>query len=149
MKKHIFTITIVSWIILDLFTKNLAFLFLQERINILWNFIYLEHVLNNWIAFSIQLNLVLLKIITISLIIWFFYYYFKEEKIKKNTIIDIAFWLILGWAIWNWIERVLNENVIDFIWVSYFSVFNLADSFIFIWVCLYLTDLYIIKKFNL
>ncbi len=138
IKKYIFPITIIVWIVLDLWTKNLASIYMQNKINILGDFLYFEYVLNNWIAFSMQLPLFLLKIITISLIIFIFYYYLKEEKKKNSTFTDLSFWLILAGAIWNWIERIINENVIDFIGVKYFSVFNLADSFIFIWVTLYL-----------
>ena len=141
-----FYLTIIIWIILDLFTKNLAYIYLQNKINILWYFLFLEYFENTWIAFSIQIPSFILKILTIILIFWIFYYYFKEEKKKKNIIIDISFWLILAWAIWNWIERIFNNKVIDFIWVKYFSIFNLADSFISIWAVIYLSYLLIFKK---
>jgi signal peptidase II len=143
IKKYIFQITIIIWIILDLLTKYLSNIYFQKKINIIGDFLYFKYVLNNWIAFSIKLNQFLLKIITISLIIWFFYYYLREEKKKRNLYIDFSFWLILAWAIWNAIERITKENVIDFIWVKYFSVFNVADSFITIWAILYIITLYI------
>lgn len=147
IKKYIFPITIIFWITLDLWTKNLANIYLQNKINILWDFLYFEYVLNSWIAFSIQIPLFLLKIITISLIIWIFYYYLKEEKKKNNILVNLSFWLIFAGAIWNWIERIINENVIDFIGIKYFSIFNLADSFIFIWITLYLYTYFKNKKF--
>ena len=143
MKKHIFTITIIIWIILDLWSKNLATRFLQDRINIIGDLLYLEHTLNPGIAFSITLNQILLKIITIFLIIWFFGYYLKEERKNNNTYIDLAFGLIIAWAIWNAIERIAKENVIDFIWVKYFSVFNLADSLITIGAIIYIIMVYL------
>lgn len=127
--------TIILSLILDLWSKYLASTFISEKINILWNFIYLDYVKNYWVAFSI--NIPFLKIITLILIIWIFVYYFKEEKIKKNKMIDLSFGLILWWAIWNGIERIFNWFVIDFIWVRWFSIFNLADSFIIIWVIIY------------
>lgn len=134
-----FYIILILWIILDLLTKNLAFIYLQDKINILWNFIYFKFILNPWIAFGIEVYPLLLKIVTISLIIWIFWYYKQERKeIKNIKLLDISFWLILAWAIWNWIERVLNSNVIDFIWVKYFAIFNLADSFITIGAIIYI-----------
>lgn len=146
MKKYIFGLTIVVWIVLDLWTKSLATKYLPSKINLLGDFLYLEHTLNDGIAFSIDLNQILLKIITISLIIWFFSYYLLEERKKKNLYIDVSFWLILGGAIWNWIERVFVGNVVDFIWVKYFSVFNVADSFITLGAILYMVVLFLDRK---
>lgn len=141
-----FYIILISWISLDLYSKYLANIHLREKINILWNFLYLQCVENSWIAFSIAIPILILKIITIILIFWIFTYYLKEKAKKKSLIIDLSFWLILAWAIWNWIERIFNEKVIDFIWVNYFSVFNLADSFINIWTILYIFSLLYYKK---
>lgn len=141
----IFYITIIFWVFIDLLSKYFAKLHLQnENINILWDFLFLWYVENKWIAFSI--NIPFLKIVTIILIFGIFYYYFKEEKNKNDKIIDLSFWLILAWALWNWYERIINSFVVDFIWVKYFSVFNLADSFIFIWALLYLTKIFINNK---
>lgn len=136
----IFYITIVLSIIIDLFSKNLAVIYLQEKVNILWELFFLKYTENTWIAFSI--NIPYIKVITIILIIWIFYYYFKEEKKKNNKFINISFWLVLGWAIWNWIERVLNSSVIDFIWIKNFSIFNLADTFITIGAIIYFLVIY-------
>lgn len=139
---NIFYFTIIIWVFLDLYSKYLASIYFQEKINLISNFFFLQYVENTGIAFSI--NIPFLKILTIILIIWIFYYYIKEEKKKNSKFLDFSFWLILAWAIWNGIERVFNGFVIDFIWVKYFSVFNLADSFISIWAILYL--FYLFKK---
>lgn len=139
-KINMFYSVIIVWIILDLFSKNLASTYFQEKISILWDLLFLKYTENTWIAFSI--NVPLLKLITIILIIWIFYYYFKEEAQKNNKLIDLSFWLILAWAIWNWIERLFNSSVIDFIWIQSFAIFNLADSFITIWAAIYLYILY-------
>jgi lipoprotein signal peptidase len=172
----LFYVTIVFAVVFDILTKYLASIFLQNPINLLWDFLYLQFVKNSWIAFSISLPF--LKIITIVLIIWIFYYYIKETKDKRWKtkdivnqinkrfwnkfrttftkrifdnlfsfhILDLSFWLILWWAIWNWIERVLFSEVSDFIWIKYFAVFNFADIFITIWVILYLIYLFKSKK---
>lgn len=137
-----FYIILFSWIIVDLVSKYLANTYLQNKVNILWDFIYLQYILNPWIAFGVKVNPILLKIITICLIILIFYYYRYEKKENNNKLLDLSFWLILAWAIWNAIERVFNSNVIDFVWVKYFSVFNLADSFISIWAIIYLYIIY-------
>lgn len=140
-----FYIIIIFWIFFDLFSKYLAKIYLQEKqINIFSDLFFLSYVENKWIAFSI--NIPFLKIVTLILIFWIFSYYIKEEKNKNDKIIDLSFWLILAWALWNWYERIFNSFVIDFVWVKYFSVFNLADSFIFIWAILYLFKIFINNK---
>lgn len=129
-------------IFIDLFTKYLAKEYLQTPIIIIENFFSLRYVENIGIAFSFPITWLPLKILTI-LIIWFFlYYYFTEEKHKKNIFVDGSFVLILSWAIWNGYERIWNEKVIDFFAVQYFSVFNLADVFITLWVLLYIFAYY-------
>lgn len=138
-----FYIIIILWVFIDLLSKYFAKIYLQENIDIFYDFLFLKYVENKWIAFSI--NIPFLKIVTLILIFWIFYYYFKEEKKKNDKIIDFSFWLILAWAIWNWIERILNSFVIDFIWVKYFAVFNLADSFICIWAFLYILKIFLKK----
>ena len=140
-----FYLIIIIWVILDLFTKNLALNNLQKQVDIFWDYLYLAYHENTGIAFSIELPFI--KYFTVILIIWIFYYYFSEKKtIKNNYLLDVSFWLILAWAIWNWYERVFNEKVIDFIWVKYFSIFNLADMFITIWAIIYLYILFKNKK---
>jgi len=135
-----FYITLITWLILDFITKYLATIYLKEKIPLLWDFLHFQLAYNPWIAFGIKVPFWLLKIWTIVLIIWIYYYYREELQQEKNPhkqhILQIAFGLILAWAIWNWFERVFNERVIDFVWVQYFSIFNLADSFISIWALL-------------
>jgi signal peptidase II len=72
------------------------------------------------------LNWAPLKFITIILISFIFYYYKKYED-TKNSLINIGYWLLIWGAIWNAIGRIFQNGVIDFIWIKYFSVFNIAD----------------------
>lgn len=141
--------TIIISIILDLYTKFLAKINLDETIFVIKDFIYLKYIENTWIAFSIWLTWIFLKIVTIAIITWIFIYYFKYEKPKKNKLIDLSFWLILWWAIANRYERIFNSYVIDFVWIKYFAIFNLADTILTIWVILYLiieTNIFSFKK---
>ena len=139
-----FYFTIIFWVLLDLVSKYLASLYLKENINLISDFLYLWYVENKWIAFSI--NVPFLKIVTIILILWIFYYYFTEEKKKNDKIMDFAFGLILAWAIWNGYERIVNSFVVDFIWVKYFSVFNLDDAFIGIWAVIFILKTFLQKN---
>jgi len=137
----IFYCIIILWLITDLVSKYFASIFLDGKVQILWDFLYLYHIKNDGIAFSIDVPF--LKIVTIVLILGIFYYYFKEEKNKQSRLVDISFGLILAGAIWNGIERVLYSQVTDFIAVRWFAIFNIADSFITIWAILYIYYLYI------
>lgn len=139
-----FYITLISSLVFDFFTKILAQNFLVEKTNIIKDIFFLKYVENSWIAFGISLPFI--KIITIILILAILLYYFKEERKKKDKILDISFWLILWWAIWNWVERVFFWNVTDFIWVSFFSIFNFADIFICIWAIIYFVYLFKTKE---
>lgn len=138
-----FYITLIITLVIDTITKLWAQNYLTEKINILWDFVFLQYIVNTWIAFSIQLSPLLLKIMTIVLIIAIFYYYKTEKKVEKNKkLFDISFWLILWWALWNAYERIFHEQVIDFLWVKYFSIMNFADIFISLWAILYIYIVY-------
>ncbi len=140
-----FYIYILFFVLLDLFSKYLSIKIITSKINILWDFFYLQIFKNTWIAFSTQIPF--LKILTIILIIWIFYYYIKEVKNLKDKFLDFSFILILSWAIWNWFERVFLWEVTDFLWVKFFAVFNLADIFISLgWIILFFKYLQINKK---
>ncbi|MDD4151943.1 MAG: signal peptidase II [Candidatus Gracilibacteria bacterium] len=132
--------TIIISIILDLYTKFLAKINLEETIFLVKDFIYLKYIENPGIAFSIGITGIFLKLITIALITGIFIYYFKYEKLKKNKLIDLSFGLILGGAIANRYERIFNSYVIDFVGIKYFAIFNLADTILTIGVILYLID---------
>lgn len=117
--------------------------FIEKKVNIFWDYLFLELYKNTWIAFSIDLPY--LKIITIFVICLIIWYYTKYEKKKNNKIIDLSFILIISWAIWNARERLVFWEVTDYIWIKYFSVFNLADIYINIWIIIYLIII-ILKK---
>ncbi len=131
-----YSIVILGWL-LDICSKYLAEQYVDERISLVWDFVYLELLYNPWIAFWIEVPSFFLKIGTIILIFWIYYYYREELRSEKEEkwrqLLDLSYGLILAGAIGNAWERVLYSRVVDFVWVRYFSVFNLADTFISIW----------------
>lgn len=144
-----FYIGIIWLVALDLITKYLAKINLQETKNLVGDFLYLKYTENIGIAFSIPVTGLFLKILTIAIICVLFWYYFTEEKKKNDTFINLSFCLIIAWAFWNGYERIFRDKVIDFIGVQYFSVFNFADIYITLWVILYIaTFIFINKKDN-
>lgn len=129
-----FYLIALSWVVVDLTSKIFMKSFLLDRgkINLIWDFLKLSLVENSGIAFSLPIEGTFLKIITVVIIALIIFYYFKYEK--KNILNQIAFGLIVGWALGNWVERIFNGVVIDFINLKYFAIFNFADIFINIWV---------------
>jgi signal peptidase II len=130
---YFYLITLIS-AISDLTSKIFmkSFLLNEEKISLIWDILSLKLVKNTGIAFSLPIEWLALKIITVLIIALIVFYYFKYEK--KTKVNQIAFGLIVGWALWNWIERIFNSVVIDFINLKYFAIFNFADIFINIWV---------------
>ena len=133
-----FYIIIILWVSLDLFTKHIAKINLLAKKNLIGDFLYLKYTENIWIAFSIQITWMFLKVLTIGIILIIFLYYLTQEKNRKILQLDIAFWLILSGAIWNWYERLFNNKVADFIWIKHFSIFNVADIFLSLWIIIYI-----------
>ena len=133
--KKLIPLTLIL-IFLDLFTKYLAQKFLQD-----WSFdliFWMKFLLkfNEWIAFSIPITWIFQIILSFVLLGFLIFYVWKNWNLnKKLEIFSIS--LIVWWALWNIYERVLFWQVTDFISMfSWFATFNLADSFVFIWVCL-------------
>lgn len=68
--------------------------------------------------------------------------YFYMQKFKQNRRNMIAFSLVIGGLLGNLIDRIIHGYVIDFIdfyVLNYnYPIFNFADSFICIGVCMLL-----------
>lgn len=124
----------------------IAKIYLWEKINLIGDFLYLKYVENTGIAFSLPIEGLILKILTIVIICIIFWYYKTEEQAKNDLKINLAFMMILAWALGNGYERIFHGKVIDFLWVKYFSVFNIADVWISIWVAIYIYILIFLSK---
>ena len=111
------------------------------------------HVNNTGAAFSIgfnnpQTNRVFFIVVTILALGFILYLLYQST----HRIQVVAFGLVMGGAIGNLIDRVLYGGVTDFVNVDFpdfimqrFPIFNVADSCIFIAVCLLIIDMLIIK----
>lgn len=148
MKQRVFLSSFFVFFLLfiDFITKKSALLFLTSKISILWDILFLELYKNPWIAFSFPLVGIPLKILTLILIFLIFYYYIKVEYKNKNTLVDIAFLCIIAWALWNGYERIVYSEVIDFIWIQKFAIFNLADAYISVGWCIYILTQFVWAK---
>lgn len=138
--KNILKIGWISFcvIFLDLFSKHIAQKYLVSWDIDLFFWMKFSLVFNEWIAFSLPVTGVI-QIILSLVLLWFLVFYAKKHWDLSFFLIQIPLGLIIWWAIWNLYERVLFSQVTDFISVfSWFPIFNLADSFIFIWAVLIL-----------
>ncbi len=127
-------VVLILWLlILDAITKLIAPEYFREAwVIIPWllNFQYFE---NTWIAFSIPITGVFLKVLTVVLIFGIFWYYWKEERPKHSRLLNLSFAMIFAGALGNAWERIFRWYVTDFISVEYFAIFNFADSYITLW----------------
>lgn len=93
------------------------------------------HVTNSGAAFGIlqgeTLFLVVTSIIAIGAIA--FYYFFPPSE---HPLAGVALGLLLGGALGNFINRVLEGEVVDFIKFPNFPAFNVADSSISVGIAL-------------
>ena len=103
-------------------------------------FFWLTNITNHGAAFSFSigsdnLNRIFFIVFSLITIIIIFYLALKT----KSKLEMIAFFLILGGAFGNLIDRIVLGGVTDFVWVDFpdfimerWPVFNIADSSIFI-----------------
>ncbi|MCD5382856.1 signal peptidase II [Candidatus Gracilibacteria bacterium] len=124
------------FIFLDLFTKNLAQKFLQNsNFDLIFGAKFMLK-FNEGIAFSIPLTGILQIVLSCALLGFLIFYTWKNWDLSHKIEV-FSFSLIIGGALGNLYERIFFGKVTDFISVfSWFPTFNLADSFIFIGVCL-------------
>lgn len=128
-----------SALICDQLTKFLAISFLKPVSSVpIWrNVFHLSYVENTGIAFgwfqgrpefwSIVISASVLVLLVASP------FFLNHARSRQ-----LAFGLILGGAVGNWIDRMRFDYVIDFLDFQIWPVFNLADSFITIGALLFI-----------
>ena len=161
--KKVFTDTGLRWLwltllclIVDQITKQwvVGSFNLYESVNIL-PFFNLTYVHNLGAAFSFLADqggwqrwffTATAAIASVVFVVWL------AKTPKSQTLLSIAFALILSGAMGNLIDRVLFGYVIDFLhfhWAGYnFPAFNVADSMIFIGAALMILDSFGEEKSN-
>lgn len=119
-------------ILIDQFTKRMAFekLYQNEPVIILDNVLELVYVENRGAAFGILQNKqILFYILTVFVILIILYYLHKINLNKKSIFLYSSLLFIFSGAIGNFVDRVRNKYVVDFIYFKPidFPVFNFAD----------------------
>jgi len=133
-------------IIIDQITKYFAFIYLfkQNQIITINDFLNFRPVWNDGISFGMlqgygELSRIFFIIVASIISFWIIFY---SRKLK--TLGFIGYNLIAGGALGNVIDRIFYGKVIDFIDIHYkalhWPTFNIADSFIFIGVILFIVS---------
>ncbi len=120
-------------IIVDQLTKWLVVRYMElgESIPIIHNFLYLSSHRNRGAAWGIlEGQMYFFYIITVGVVIGLIIY--LQKLPKDQPWMKLALSLMLGGAIGNFIDRLLHQEVIDFIntfiFTYDFPIFNVADS---------------------
>ena len=151
--KFVKTLFLLSTVItLDQVTKFLAYksLFLKKQFIEINSFLSFTPVWNDGISFGMLQNLgppgrYFFTTVALCISFWLIWHSRKLPKVSA-----IGYILIAGGAIGNALDRIIHGKVIDFIDLYYLNwhwpTFNIADSFIFVGVVLFLyNELFIIK----
>ncbi len=139
-------------ILLDQLTKYIAFivLFKDKQVLIINHYLNFRPVWNDGISFGMlqgygNFGRISFIIIAISISLWIILY-----SRKLNIIGFVGYNMIAGGALGNVIDRLIHGKVIDFIDLHYkeyhWPTFNMADSFIFIGVLLFVYNELIVLK---
>lgn len=128
-------------VVIDQVTKyltvqNIAF---NEVIEVIPNVVSLTYIENTGAAFSILEGQMWFFYIITVLVIGFVLYYMAVEA-RDDKPLGIILSIVLAGTIGNFIDRLINQAVIDMIKLEFvdFAIFNVADSFLTIGVILLL-----------
>lgn len=139
MKKKVLCLS-TFFVLLDQISKIIIdkYLVLGKSYTILDKFLYITKIYNDGISFSLLSGYRILIVLITIIIFFMLYKYMQSFKNDMKSI--LAFSLIYGGLLGNLIDRIVFGHVIDFIdfyALNYsFPVFNIADTFIFIGICL-------------
>ena len=121
-------------VFLDQWTKQLTVTYLSHKdIDIIPGVLQLHYLRNTGAAFSLLENQMLLfYILTPFLCIIMAYLYVVLPFTKRFLSFRVILIFVFSGAIGNFIDRILYQSVIDFIYVSLirFPVFNVADIYV-------------------
>ena len=137
----IYLFIVVSLVSLDQYTKSiiLNYFELYESKTIIDGFFSLTYVQNFGAGFSIMQNArTTFLIITPICLVGFTYLFIKSnDKLSKTALL-----LMISGTIGNFIDRIVRVYVVDFLdFIIFgwdFPIFNVADIFLTIGVCLYI-----------
>jgi signal peptidase II len=130
-----FIVLAVFFVVLDRFLEALCLHgYFDHPVTIIGDIFTLSYVKNYYIAFSLPFSgpilTALIGIIILTLLIyWLKLVFFTNLKFRTSNIGYALTILIIG-AILNFTDRIKFGFVIDYFYLKYFTIFNLADIMI-------------------
>jgi signal peptidase II len=95
----------------------------------------ITHVRNSGIAFGIfPGRLMVVSVLTAAAVIWMLVHFARSGS--RHVLFPVALGLLVGGSVSNLADRIREGHVTDFIHITHWPTFNLADSFIVIGVAL-------------
>jgi len=142
IKKIVISVAVILLlVILDQFTKALAQSALQYKENLVLipGVLELTYLENTGAAFSFmatkgifQIIMTIITPIVLLLVLYYLIRSFQFDDQKRYKWLQIVMVFLFAGALGNFIDRILNHYVIDFIYFSLinFPVFNVADIYV-------------------
>lgn len=135
-KFYIYTIiTIAALLAFDVLTKHLAVVYLKgtEGITLIDGVLRLVYLENTGAAFGILQGMQwVFWVLTVAFLIFGVWFFIKTPKEKKYMPLNICVMVLVSGAIGNFIDRIVNQYVVDFIYFEIidFPIFNVADIYV-------------------
>lgn len=130
--KNIAIILLVAiFFIADRYLKQLALNWQNELpVKLLDNFFTFTFTPNYYIAFSLPVSGLILTVLIGAIILALIIFLGYLIKTRQNKLLAAGLFLILLGALSNFIDRLSLGYVVDYLYLKYFTVFNLADIYI-------------------
>jgi len=126
----------IAAVVADQVTKHAieARLALDENHHVLPG-LTITHVRNSGIAFGIfPGKLAIVSVLTAAAVVWMLVHFARSGS--RHVLFPVALGLLVGGSVSNLADRVREGHVTDFIHITHWPTFNLADSFIVVGVLL-------------
>lgn len=126
---------VVILLVFDRLTKYLAVTYLKgtDGISLIDNVLRLYYLENRGAAFGILQNMqFIFWILTVAFLIIAIWFFVKVPKTSHYRPVNICVLFLVSGAIGNFIDRIINQYVVDFIYFEIidFPVFNVADIYV-------------------
>jgi signal peptidase II len=100
----------------------------------------IHHVQNSGIAFGLFAGATaIVTVVTAGAVIWMLVYFARSGS--RHPVLPAALGLLIGGSLSNLVDRIRLHHVTDFIDLTWWPAFNLADSFIVVGVAILLAAL--------
>ena len=128
-------LAVIALILLDQWTKTLAVAHLKGHtaVSLVGNILELLYVENTGAAFGIMNGMRLIFVVLAPVVsVLLIYMFLKLPETSRFTPLRLCFLLIIAGAMGNWIDRLRQGYVVDFIYFKPidFPVFNVADIYV-------------------